>query len=362
MPPRETRDRNRHHGGALAQFAGDGGVAILRDGAHPFLGRGELERRVDIGQQRDHFGPRERQRRGADGQEAVAEGVDVVAVDVGDGAIGAHAEVAGHQLHADHGAGLEVGGIAHARVRFCRRPVTPWRGSRPSGAELRRESIERGAGESAEGDRRGDIDHSGVAGRRRLRAWEGRRVRSRSKPARMAGAAAPAVRRGSRTGRPHHVLDGPDAGDGIFGKRKRHGHRAGQLAIDIDRAAAHALHARRCSQRSAGEARQNERFLGTDVIQHAQDLHLEFLDAVPGEDRACRCRACRAGHPSEGKSAVWACKSSGQRNSAGTTKRGTQPLYRCAVRSKLLERFDRGARCGVVWDCGVEQSGSSLGS
>src|ERR1022692_188933 len=38
-----------------------------------------------------------------------------VAVDVGDGAIGTHRKVAGHQLDADHGAGLEIGGVAPGR-------------------------------------------------------------------------------------------------------------------------------------------------------------------------------------------------------------------------------------------------------
>ena len=48
--------------------------------------------------------------------------------------------IAGHQLHADHGAGLEVGGIAHGALRASSAAdVTPCRGSSPSGAELRRE-------------------------------------------------------------------------------------------------------------------------------------------------------------------------------------------------------------------------------
>ena len=51
----------------------------------------------------------------------MAEGVDAVAVDVGDGAVGADAEIAGHELDADHGAGLEVGGIAHAGLDLARR-------------------------------------------------------------------------------------------------------------------------------------------------------------------------------------------------------------------------------------------------
>ena len=78
-------------GGALAEFAGDGGVAVLIDGAHPFLGGGEFEGRVGIGEKGEDFGAREGQGGGADIEEAVAEGVDAIAVDVGDGAVGADA-------------------------------------------------------------------------------------------------------------------------------------------------------------------------------------------------------------------------------------------------------------------------------
>ena len=51
--------------------------------------------------------------------------------------------------------------------------MTPWRGSRPSGAKLGREGVERGAGEAAEGEGRGDIHHASVAGRDGLGAGKG---------------------------------------------------------------------------------------------------------------------------------------------------------------------------------------------
>ena len=92
----------------------------------------------------------------------MAEGVDAIAVDVGDGAIGADREIAGHQLDADHGAGLEVGGIAHGGLDFAA-AGDALAGFESEGAELRREGIERGAAESAEGEGRGDIDHAGLA-------------------------------------------------------------------------------------------------------------------------------------------------------------------------------------------------------
>ena len=39
-------------------------------------------------------------------------------------------------------------------------------------------------------------------------------------------------------------------------------------------------------QRAAGEAGEDEGFLGADVVEHAEDFDLEVLDFVPVEDGA----------------------------------------------------------------------------
>ena len=54
----------------------------------------------------------------------------------------------------------------------------------------------------------------------------------------------------------------------------------------VDRAAAHALHDAGMFQGTAGEARQDQRFLGTDVIQNSDDLDLELFDLVAGKHRS----------------------------------------------------------------------------
>ena len=159
-------------GGALAEFAGDGGVAVLVDGAHPLLGGGDFEGRVDVGEKREDFGAREGQRGGADIEEAVAEGVDAIAVDVGDGAVGADADrspAISWTLIMEPGlrsAGLPMAGSILAAAGDA------LAGFEAEGAELRREGIEGGAAEAAEGERRGDIDHAGLAGARRVRGGE----------------------------------------------------------------------------------------------------------------------------------------------------------------------------------------------
>ena len=114
-------------------------------------------------------------------------------------------------------------------------------------------------------------------------------MRVRSREARARAEAAVGRGRGDGGGNgggAHHVLDGPDAGDGVLGEREGHGDGAGQFAIDIDGAAAHALHDAGMFERAAGEPGQDEGFLGAEIVEHAEDFDLEFVDAVAGEDGA----------------------------------------------------------------------------
>ena len=92
-------------------------------------------------------------------------------------------------------------------------------------------------------------------------------------------------RRGSGR-RTQHVLDGANARDGVLGEREGHGDGADEFAIDIDRAAAHALHDAGVFQRAAREAREDQRFLGADVFEHAEDFDIEVGDLVAGKDGA----------------------------------------------------------------------------
>ena len=85
---------------------------------------------------------------------------------------------------------------------------------------------------------------------------------------------------------PQHGLDGADAGDGVLGEREGHGDGADEFAVDVDGAAAHALHDAGMFQRSAGEAGEDEGFLGADIVEHAEDFDLELLDLVAVEDGA----------------------------------------------------------------------------
>ena len=81
-----------------------------------------------------------------------------------------------------------------------------------------------------------------------------------------------------------HVLDGTDAGDRIFGERKRQGHGTDEFSIDIDGAAAHSLHDPGVLEGSAGEAGEDDGLLGSDIVEDSQDLDLELIDAISNKN------------------------------------------------------------------------------
>ncbi len=91
-----------------------------------------------------------------------------------------------------------------------------------------------------------------------------------------------------------HLFDGPDSGDRLLGEIEGQSHRANQAPVHVNRAAAHALHDAGLRERPAGEPRQNDGLPGPDVFEHAQDLHLEFLDFVALENRLADGMLARA--------------------------------------------------------------------
>jgi hypothetical protein len=60
---------------------------------------------------------------------------------------------------------------------------------------------------------------------------------------------------------------------------------AGELPVDVNRAAAHALQHARFFQRPARKTAQNQGLLRSDVLQNPQNFDLEFLDTVAGKHR-----------------------------------------------------------------------------
>ena len=253
-------------------------------------------------------------------EEAVPEGVNFIAVDRGDGAVGADAHIARHQFDADHRARA-----AASRDRPCGLPARRrWKFPgvvRGRACAVPERTVPRAArAESAERKRRRDFSHASIAETGRSRGKAARRRSAAGWQSRRAGAARPAPYP------PQHLLDRTDARDRILGVRECHGDRADQLAIDIYRTAAHALHHAGVFERSAGEPRQNQRFLGACVFQDAQNLDVEILDFVAAENglagAAHACLDVLEGHDDRA-----ACAAARLKSAIGKARRVTVAVY-----------------------------------
>jgi len=81
-----------------------------------------------------------------------------------------------------------------------------------------------------------------------------------------------------------HGFNGLDAGYGLFGERKAEGDGPEQLAVDVDRAAAHALENAGLGQWPAAEPGEDDGLLWAEILEHAEDFDLELFDAVALKD------------------------------------------------------------------------------
>src|SRR5579883_38949 len=257
-------DLNRDHGGAAAHDSRDGGVAVLGDGAHPFARGGDFKGRGKIREQGEHFGAGEGEFGGSGGKKSVAEGVDTAAVDGGNGSIGSDAEVASHQLDADHGAGLEAAGVAELIGRIAA-AGDALEGIHAEFFQFRAEMAEGGGGESGKRNRGGEFFESRIACLKRL------------------GPGGAGFRIGIDA---EHFFDWTDAGDGLGGHREAEGNGSGELSVDVYGRSAHALHDSGFGERSTGEAGEDDGLLGSDVFEDAEDFDLKFFYFGSGEDGA----------------------------------------------------------------------------
>ena len=234
----------------------------------------------------------------------MAEGVDAVAVDLGDRAGRAELEVAGDERDADRIAGTQRllrprGGILAAGARHHRQESLL--------AERGGQRIDHRRVEAADRQRRRDrTQHrpdAGIdAGAEHLDV--GRIFRERAHPReRLAQRCAHAFRgqrhlqvdtaglspRRRRKRRVlDHLVDRRDARDRFLGElaeRIRDG--ADEPAVDIDGAAAHPGNHARVGQRSAFELGENQvAARADDVAQHAEDVDLEFIEPITLEHGA----------------------------------------------------------------------------
>ena len=230
--------------------------------------------------------------------------------DVGDGAGGDGAHVAAHQLDADRRAGLDVAGGRRPGLR----PPPACSGTRPVGRSSSASSATvrgvkpRPTAAPTRACRRGSpLAGAGADGRQAQPA----RQRVGRPDAACASASAPRMRRrdaqpprrpgASLLRRPpsakhlvrhaaraaplgQHRLDRRDAAERLLGEAPGVGDRAHQLAVDVDRAAAHAGDdAGELDARILG-ADQDDVLLGQEVPHHRDDPDLERLRLGALED------------------------------------------------------------------------------
>jgi hypothetical protein len=82
-----------------------------------------------------------------------------------------------------------------------------------------------------------------------------------------------------------NILDGRDARDRLFGKiAQAVGHRADELAVDVDRAAAHAGDDPALVQFRREQLGDDQVLVGSELVKDAQHLEFEGFDGAALED------------------------------------------------------------------------------
>ena len=91
-------------------------------------------------------------------------------------------------------------------------------------------------------------------------------------------------KRDGKSGIGEHGFNGLDARYGLFGERKAEGDGPQQLAVNVDRATAHALENAGLGQWAAAKPGEDDGLLWAEILEHAEDFDLELFDAVALED------------------------------------------------------------------------------
>jgi hypothetical protein len=91
-------------------------------------------------------------------------------------------------------------------------------------------------------------------------------------------------KRNGKSGIAEHGFNGLDARYGLFGERKAESDGPEQFAVNIDRAAAHALENAGFGQWAAAKPGEDDSLLWAEILEHTEDFDLELFDAVALED------------------------------------------------------------------------------
>jgi hypothetical protein len=250
--------------------------------------RRQLEGAFQAGHDGDDAGPGHAVVDGPEVIERVAKGQNMGAVDVGHGTDGGDIEVSPHELDA-HGVPLPDESPGRRRNGLGPVPGPGPDGSKPEGGEIRpgpfecrgREAAEdQGKFEGGEGRAHGPLPGP----RREAFPEPGRELLLADIVA--YGRSLGGTGLGSRLGLPdgQHLFDRRYPGDGLFGEAEAVGHRADELAVDIDRTAAHPGDDSGRLEAEAVQTGQDDVALWLGVLEDAEDLGIELLDRLALED------------------------------------------------------------------------------
>ena len=118
-----------------------------------------------------------------------------------------------------------------------------------------------------------------------------------------------------------HVVDGSDAADGFLSEGAQlEGQRAGELAVEVDGAAAHACDDAGFLGLLAQQANENYVFLGPDgIVENADDFQVHGLDLIALEDGVGHAVHSRLDVAQEERS--WHRRGRGQATGQGKARR-----------------------------------------
>ena len=253
-----------NHRGAGAEGAGDGGEPVLGDRAKDGAGVGDFERGERGRQNRDDIGGAHREFDVAQGKHRMTEGRDAGAVDPGDGAGAGDRDVAGGERDGNGAAGAQGGRRREVCGRRSRgRRAAAERGDlEAEGGELRRKQVGYRGGQTAqrEDGPEGVVARRGGNRRRRAGARGGFFRADRSRGERRRGEVGFVADLGEiGGGREAGVAHGLEALDLVT-------EGAGEFALDVERAAAHAGDGAHVLHAGIGELAEDDGFAGAEGV------------------------------------------------------------------------------------------------
>ena len=142
-----------------------------------------------------------------------------------------------------------------------------------------------------------------------------------------------------------HLLDRLNTGDRFFGEGKAQGNGSGELAIDVNRTSAHALHDASLFEWAATEFGEYDGLPWREVFEDTEDLDLEFFDLVPMKDGASDAVQTRM-DIAERKDILRPAESA---KTEGAERKDRLRVYETGFRAPETGRLAHISHCSACW-------------